>query len=209
MRTITKAGVVGAGLLAAWIGWGLHTRRSAERIPYESRETVDGVAIREYPETVVAETTARSQWIAFRRLFDYISGANEAREELAMTAPVRSNRGTAIEMTAPVRSTERGDEITMGFFLPPEYDPETAPRPTDGAVRLRTEPSRTVAAIEFSWYATDRRVEQYEKRLRSTLAAHGVTPTSEPSLLRYDDPWTPPFMRRNEVVVGVEHDGAN
>lgn len=204
MGKLAKAALLGAGVLGAWTAWGLYTTRTADRVPYEHVETIDSVEIREYPETVVAETTARNQWVAFRRLLDYISGSNEAREELAMTAPVETTRGTKIDMTAPVRTAERGDELAMGFYLPAEYDAASAPRPTDGAVRLRIEPKRTVAAVEFSWYATDTRVSRFERELLSTLKAHDVAPSGDPTLLRYNDPWTPPFMRRNEVVVEIE-----
>jgi hypothetical protein len=204
MGKLAKAALLGAGVLGAWTAWGLYTTRTAERVPYDHVTSIDDVEIREYPEAVVAETTARNQWVAFRRLLDYIAGSNETREELAMTAPVETTRGTTIDMTAPVRTAERGDEVEMAFSLPAEYDRETAPAPTDGAVRLRTEPERTVAALEFSWYATENRVSQFERQLRSTLEAHGVTPTGDTSLLRYNDPWTPPFMRRNEVIVAVD-----
>ena len=204
MGKLAKAALLGAGVLGAWTAWGLYTTRTADWVPYDHVKTIDGVEIRRYPETVVAETTARNQWVAFRRLLDYISGSNEAREELAMTAPVETSRGTKIDMTAPVRTAERGDEVAMAFYLPAEYDLETAPRPTDRAVTLRGEPARTVAAIEFSWYATESRVAHFEATLLSTLDAHDVTATGEPSLLRYNDPWTPPFMRRNDVIVDVE-----
>jgi hypothetical protein len=35
-----------------------------------------------------------------------------------------------------------------------------------------------------------------------------MTPRSEPGVALYDPPWTPPFMRRNEVMVEIVEGGA-
>jgi hypothetical protein len=205
MGTLKKAALVGGGLLGAWIAWGVYTSRSADRVPYTVVETIDGVEIREYPETVMAVTTAPDERTAFGRLFDYLSGANEAGESVAMTAPVRTTGGTELSMTAPVRSTRTADEqVEMAFYLPAALDPDSAPIPTDGAVELRTEPARTLAVSEFSWFATDGTVKRHERNLERTLAEGDVETIGEPVLLRYDDPMTPPFMRRNEIAVEVE-----
>ncbi|AWB27649.1 heme-binding protein [Halococcoides cellulosivorans] len=197
--------------LAGWIGWGLYSSRTAESIPYEHRETIDGVELREYPETVLVETTAPNQRAAFRRLFDYISGANQGDESISMTAPVETEGGTSISMTAPVRSAsadESGDGVRMAFYLPPEYGPDTAPVPTDSNVRLVVEPPKTVAVDQFSWYAPDWRVRRHARKLRATLDREGIDARSDYSLLRYNDPWTPPFMRRNEVAIDVADEGS-
>lgn len=123
-----------------------------------------------------------------------------------MTAPVETQNGTSISMTTPVRSEETetdADTIRMAFYLPSEYSPETAPEPTDPDVTLITEPQKTVAVDQFSWYAPEWRVERRTRELLSTLEREGLEPVGDPYLLRYNDPWTPPFMRRNEVAVEV------
>ncbi len=68
---------------------------------------------------------------------------------------------------------------------------------------LVTEPAKRVAVDRFSWYAPAWRVERRTRKLLSTLEREGVEPVGDPYLLRYDDPWTPPFMRRNEAAVAV------
>lgn len=206
MRPITKVAILGSsGLLAAWIAWGLYTKQSAETVPYETEATVDSVEIRRYPATVIAETTARNQMTAFRRLFDYISGSNEGAESVSMTAPVKSTSGTSISMTAPVRTESADQDLTrMGFYLPASDDMESAPKPTDADVNLQEEPPRTMAVMQFSWYAPEWRVRNYRSRLLDTLEEEGYEPAGEPFLFRYNDPWTPPFMRRNEVAVPLE-----
>lgn len=211
MRTTTKVALLGGGVVfGAWIAWGLYSGRSSESVPYEQVRTVDGVELRRYPETVLVETSAGDQYTAFRRLFEYISGENESTESVSMTAPVAtrgSGSGTPISMTAPVRSrhsAERDGHLRMAFYLPPEYGPGNAPVPTDPELRLVVEPARTLAVKRFSWYAPSWRVARQERALLSTLADRDVEPRGEPMLLRYDDPMTPPFLRRNEVAVRVD-----
>ncbi|WP_254536542.1 SOUL family heme-binding protein [Halomarina litorea] len=202
-RTAKWAGGIVGGTLTLWVGWGLYSIRSAERVDYESLETYGDVEVRQYPAVVLAETTAPSDGEAFRRLFDYITGANEGRAKISMTAPVRTG-GQKIAMTAPVQ-TERTDAgVRMGFYLPGDYAPESTPVPTDPSVSLTVEAPRTLAVLPFSWYATDGRTERRERRLLDTLADEGVEWRGDPFLLRYNDPYTPPFMMRNEVAVEVD-----
>ncbi|UPV75982.1 heme-binding protein [Halorussus limi] len=220
MRTRTKALLAGAGgLLAAWAGWGAYVDRTTERVPSDTVAEFDGVELRRYPRLVLAETTAPDEDAAFDRLFRYISGENETGEEVSMTAPVATKgttistatpsdrpAGEAISMTAPVRTTRDEGEVTMAFYLPADYDPGDAPIPTNPAVRLAVEPPRTIAVTRFSWYASDGRVRKHRESLLDALDARGIEPRTRPTLLQYDDPWTPPFMRRNEVAVEVDHE---
>jgi effector-binding domain-containing protein len=111
-------------------------------------------------------------------------------------------------MTAPVRTDRDGEGVRMEFVLPAEYTPETAPRPTDPRVELVIRPSRTIAALAFSGSAGDRKAKEIESKLLETLAEEGIEAIDEPTLLQYNDPYTPPFMRRNEVAVEVVADDA-
>jgi hypothetical protein len=116
--------------------------------------------------------------------------------------------GDEISMTSPARTTREESEVTMAFYLPADYDPGDAPIPTNTAVRLAVEPARTLAVTRFSWYATEGRIETYREKLLDALDARGIEPRTRPTLLQYDDPWTPPFMRRNELAVEVDHETA-
>ena len=210
------ASLAGVGLLA-WTGWGIYVNRTTERVPFTAIEQVGNVEIREYPETVVVATHAETGERAFRRLFEYIDGANRASESVSMTAPVSTNGERAtpddsnsetgseeVSMTAPVRTDRDGERIRMQFFLPSEYTAETAPRPTDPAVELVIRPPRTVAALGFSGFARDRTTKKSESELLDTLDESGIETIGEVTLLQYNDPYTPPFMRHNEVAVSVD-----
>jgi hypothetical protein len=93
----------------------------------------------------------------------------------------------------------------MAFYLPAEYDYDSAPRPTDDEVRLVEQPGRTLAVLPFSWWTTDGRVARKTRELLAALddADDGVVQVGEPFLMRYDGPGTPPFLRTNEVAVEV------
>lgn len=207
MGPLTKTILVGGGVVfAGWIGWGIYSAGKAKPVPYEQLRTLNGSELRRYPQTVLVETTAPNQRIAFRRLFRYISGANQGNESISMTSPVETQAGESLAMTTPVRSEATGidtETIRMAFYLPAEYSPETAPEPTEADVTLVTEPQKTVAVNQFSWYAPEWRVTRRTQKLLSALEREDIEPEGDPYLLRYNDPWTPPFMRRNEVAVEV------
>ena len=190
---------VAIGLLAAWIGWGLYVLATTKRIDYTLVRTVDSVEVRRYPRLVLVETTADSGRTAFGRLYRYLTGANETHEELPMTAPVRTH--SAARPAGSPGWPGASHDVTMGFFLPQEYDTEASPQPTDETVTLTIEEPRTIAVRSFSWYATPERIERYTDELLEALEGHGLETAGEPFVLRYADPLTPPFLRRNEIAV--------
>ncbi|WP_049999041.1 SOUL family heme-binding protein [Halococcus sediminicola] len=223
-----RLGIVGVaavgGVVGVWSAFGLLRSRSVERVGYTVERTIDDrTEIRRYPELTRVETTGSSNREAFRRLFEYLQGANASRSEVAMTAPVRTGEdgetsekvpmtapvhtdtGESVSMTAPVR-TDKDEEngVRMGFYLPEKYTPNTAPQPTDPDVSLAVEPPRSVATRRFSWWATDWRTSRQQSKLLDTLADTEVQPTGEPFVLGYDDPSTPPFLRTHEAAVDVE-----
>lgn len=101
-------------------------------------------------------------------------------------------------MTAPVITDEK-----MSFILPKGMSPEDAPTPDGQTIDFSTVPARQLAALQFSWWTTPERVEAKTEVLLEVLRGNGIETRGRPSLMRYNDPWTPPFMRRNEVAIEV------
>ena len=93
--------------------------------------------------------------------------------------------------------------MEVAFVLPVEYSWETAPQPTDPRVSLRLVPERTVAAVRFSGTWDEDRFASRENYLRTQLAKHGLQPVGDAVYARYNPPFTPWFMRRNEVMIPV------
>jgi hypothetical protein len=155
-------------------------------------EKLGDVELRQYGPLVQARTSmppGRSSSSGFRQLADYIFGGN-AREQ-------------SIAMTAPVEQTLQDDGGYMAFTMPAEHALEDLPQPDDDAVSLHAVPARTVAAISFSGWATSGKVEAMTGELLDTLEQHGIEPQGPPSLNQYNPPWTPPWKRRNEIVVEI------
>jgi len=197
------AGAVGltAAVVVAWDAWARFAQSDVETVPYTVIEREGAFELREYPDVVVARTVADSQREAFRRLFDYIDGANERDRDVAMTAPVATTPGVDVAMTAPVATEPTDVGVEMSFFLPATYTLDGAPEPTDDRVELDVVEHRRVAAARFSWFATESRVNSARRRLERALASRGLDAAGDHELHRYDDPRTPPWQRRNEVVV--------
>jgi hypothetical protein len=219
---VRKSTAVAAGLLgavAAVGAWNRYRQYTTEEVPYTTVARVGDVELRRYPATVLVETVAESEGEAFGRLFRYLKGANGGEDSLAMTAPVAMpDRGAELSMTAPVEVEKPGrslsmttpveqdagdDGVRMAFYLPDEYDLESAPHPTDERVHLVVVPERTLAVRQFSWRATDERVARETVRLLATLDHAAIEAVDEPFYMGYDAPFTLPFLRRNEVAVEV------
>jgi hypothetical protein len=139
-------------------------------------------------------------------LFDYIGGANQGSRSIAMTAPVMQERSTGekIPMSKPVLQQQAQEVNRVAFVLPAGFTSENAPAPENPHILLREIPSRKLAVLRFSSYATEARVAAKGEKLIALLARDGLRPTGGLLAAYYNPPWTPPFMRRNEIMVEVE-----
>jgi hypothetical protein len=166
---------------------------SIEEPEYELIDTVSKVEIRQYAPSIQAVTNLagnKESSGGFRRLAGFIFGGND--------------NGQSISMTAPVQETLGVDEPKMAFTMPKEFTLESLPNPKDSSISLFEVPSRTMAVVRFSGWATSGKVKRYTKKLKSMLAENGVDVSGEISLNQYNPPWTLPFMRRNEIMLEIE-----
>ena len=193
-------------------------RSGLEQPHYEVVEVLSkSLEIRRYGSRLAIETTvpggdtSKARRRAFRRLFNYISGANSPGRKITMTAPVEtalgaSGSGVKVAMTAPVETAVSKHHTLMRFFLPSGLSTETAPRPTDPQVRVVTVPEQTLAALSFTGLASEGSLATQKNRLTADLASTHWEARGAVTAYFYDPPWTLPFLRRNEVVV-VVHGG--
>ena len=202
-----------AGLTQGCTVFGI--RSGTEEPPYEEIARLrGGVEVRAYPSRLYAEASAPADAdtprnAAFRKLFGYITGDNQGAEKIAMTIPVETTEpadGLEIDMTAPVETAEEPDgAMRMRFFLPRRFTAETAPRPTDPAVRIGEIPAQTMAVLRFSGTTRESAVAAKKRELMRVLeAAPDWRPTGPVRAYFYDPPWTLPFLKRNEAAVPVE-----
>ncbi|MGD0805347.1 MAG: heme-binding protein [Candidatus Bathyarchaeia archaeon] len=162
---------------------------------YEVTRKLDDVEIRKYPSIFLA--TAKGDADLFSLLFRYISGANRGSKKISMTAPVITPE--KIAMTSPVFT----DADSMSFIVPSMYTRETVPEPTDPHITIQEQPARSMAVLRFSGWARNDTIEKKKKILLDTLHKNNIEPKGEVVLMRYNPPFTPWFLRRNEVAVEV------
>lgn len=168
----------------------------------------NGIELRQYDAYLTAETEIRAVNsdqagnLAFKRLGGYIFGDNRSKQSIAMTAPVSQARSEKIEMTAPVSQAAIREGVwRVSFVMPKKYTLQTLPVPNDPAVYFKTVPARKVLAIRFSGRWTDASFRRHEAELLTALEKHGLNGVGDPWTARYDPPFMPAFMRRNEVMV--------
>lgn len=185
--------------------------RAVEQAVY-SVERADGAyELRAYAPRVVAELQLEGSFEdvgneAFEPLAAYIGGANRSRTSIAMTAPVTQEPGSeTIAMTAPVTQEGDGASYRICFVMPAGATLATLPEPTDPRVVLREEPPRTMAAIRYRGTWSEARYREHLELLETWMSAQGLEASgAAPVWARYDPPFMPWFLRRNEVLIEVK-----
>ena len=144
---------------------------------------------------------------AFNALAGYIFGKNSVQEKMAMTTPVLST-------TDPSSSRRK-----MSFVMPSRFWKDknfaSAPKPIDASVSVEglggglVADSSTIAVKWFGGFASAAEVSRQSAALIAGLQSEGqsdwemVNPNASPFLMQYNDPFQPPWKRRNEVAVPV------
>ena len=187
-------------------------RSGYEQAPYAVIDRVaERTEVRRYPPQVIAEAIVEApdersgRRTAFRALFDYISGANRSQAKISMTAPVETAKPSeTIAMTVPVETpAQAAGRYAMRFFLPAEYDLQSAPQPIDPRVRVLEMPERTLAVLRFTGSRDAQNVAHHLADLEAIVKGSRWPAVGETTTMFYDPPWTIPFLRRNEVAVPV------
>jgi len=201
-------------LFTSWVVAGYLPTRNIETPAYRVVETRSDYQIRGYASYIVAETQQKgsqkeSRSGGFRELFRYITGDNIAAAKIAMSAPVLQSGeapGEKISMSAPVIKQGEGGSSCIAFVMPKGSRLEELPRPKSTAVRLRVVPAGSFAVVTFSGSPTDAKIKAKTEELLAALARDGRVERAAPQVALYNPPWTPPFMRRNEVMVEINLD---
>jgi hypothetical protein len=199
-------------LFALWVLSGYIPTMNIKTPAYTIIEKKSGYEIRRYVSYIVAETHQKGSQKeslsgGFRELFRYISGNNTARSKVAMTSPVlqpAESGGQKIPMSAPVIKQGEGGSSVIAFVMPAGIPLEELPQPDSPIIMLKVVPPKIVAAITFSGYATGDKIRDNSEKLLSALKRDNRHILSAPQIALYNPPWTPSFMRRNEVMVEIE-----
>jgi len=188
----------------------VHTAMATEEAKYQVITKDGAFELREYRPQLLAEVTMSGSIEeagdrAFRPLFNYISGENQSQADIAMTAPVGLKAaGEEIAMTAPVGQEKRGTNgWAVSFMMPDTYTIDTLPRPTNPDITIREVPARRMAAVRYSGRWTSEKYYTNLEKLKQWIAEQKLIITGEPVWARYNAPFVPWFLRRNEVLIPV------
>ena len=124
----------------------------------------------------------------FSILGGYIFGKNEKKEQISMTSPVKM-------------SLE--EEMIVQFLVPKNFTKENLPKPDNSSIEFIEIPEKKMAAITFSGWANDKKIEKYKLQLIALLDKYQIKYTNNFSLLGYNPPFEL-FFRKNEIIVELD-----
>ena len=144
--------------------------------------------VRMYPAHMLAQVDAAGPFFeagnrGFRPLIRYITAS-----DISMTAPV-------------IQAPGGGTGYTVSFVMP--AGATSVPAPSDPSVRTVEVPERRVAARQFRGGSNETRYQQNADALEAALARDGVATDGPVYFARYDPPWKPGFLKRNEALVAI------
>ena len=180
------------GMMAAWY----LVPKFLETPAYKVVEKDRNIEVRYYESMLlqsvkVSGNQYKSLRQGFRPLVNYIGAKGREGEKISMTAPVMQSLGNT------------NNEWVVSFSMPLKYSKKTLPEPNNKQVYSEQLKPIMAAVIRFSG-KTDRSgslIKEKEKTLLNWLKNRDFKIVSKPKYLFYNDPSTPGFLRRNEVMV--------
>ena len=169
----------------------INGQRNIERYPYVVKTKYKRFEIRNYETTLFTSVRLSTKGYknssskGFSILAGYIFGNNERNEKISMTSPV---------------SMSLGDSMTMMFMVPKKLNKSMLPKPNQTGIEFKEEPAKTLAAIQFSGWANDAKIEKYKQNLKAALNKEGIQYSDKFYFFGYNAPFEI-FNRKNEVLV--------
>ena len=165
------------------------SRKGSESAPNRVISRDGHFELRDYPSLTIVETSMDGDsGTSFQRLFRYISGAN--------------SDGEKIPMTTPVFMAGEEQSRSMSFVMPANM--KSAPEPKDPVLRVTTIPAGRFAVFGFSGSRSAESESNALAQLEAWMKKSGIVSSGKPLFGYFDPPWTPPFLRRNEVMLRVD-----
>jgi effector-binding domain-containing protein len=160
-----------------------------EEVNYKTVKKNEVYEIREYSVRIAIETEISNQGRGFRKLFNYISGNNEANEE--------------IKMTTPVTQIKKNGNMTMQFYLPSKFNKDNVPSPFNSDVKILNIKGGYYAVIVYSGRTSDKNFNKHKSILENELKKDDISILSPPIRATYNRPFTIPMLRRNEAMFEI------
>ena len=188
--TILLAIVLPIALGAFWLVG--NSRAAVESPEYKVVRAEKSFEIRDYPALTVATTPMEDDGMngGFGQLFRFITGKNEGAEK--------------IEMTSPVLIDTAKDKRTMSFIMPKKTVEKGVPKPAGESVSLGRLEAARFAVLRFDGGRSAENEKAAIGKLKAWLDEQKIAGKGDPMFAYYDPPWTPTFMRRNEVLIRID-----
>ena len=159
--------------------------------------------LRQYPKYLVAQVTYENIDMepamnkAFHDLAGFIFGDNTA---------VDGSGSVKIPMTSPVITEQIGErKYKVSFVMPHHYTAETLPVPNNDQISiLYVEPQEMAAVSWKGAVPSEKHVAEKTAELESIIDHNSFDHVGNAMLFEYDPPFTPSWMRNNEVLYKVE-----
>ncbi len=161
-----------------------------EEAPYNIVHETDIYEIRKYSDRLAVQVINKGDNNSFRKLFNYISGSNNASEKIAMTIPVTQ--------------TKKNDKFFMQFYLPSKFTKETIPIPSNPDIEITTIQEGYYAVLQFSGRSSDKNFEKHSQILKQKLTEDKITIIGSFIRATYNSPFTLPILRRNEAMFSID-----
>lgn len=191
VKNYLRIGIAAAALIAA--PFTMAGREDYESPDYKVVKNEGAFELRDYPAMIVATASMKregdTQNSAFRGLFRYISGGNEAEQKIAMTTPVFT--------------TPEADGSAMSFVVPKEVAKAGAPKADNPEIQVVERSAGRFAVYRYSGRWTEANDSAARAKLEGWLKEQGLESKGAIEKASYDPPFTLPFLRRNEVMVRV------
>jgi hypothetical protein len=154
--------------------------------------------LRNYKEFIIAETKLNGSFDSasrqgFRRVASYIFGGNKSLD----------GSSEKIQMTAPVTVTSEKSSWKLHFVMPKNYSLSDLPSPNDENVKIRVVPNHLAAVVIFSGWTTESKLNEKNAELESWITNQDLEIIGPAQVARYNDPFTLPWLRRNEIIIQV------
>ncbi len=202
--------IIGLALLGS-SAWGMMKVFSKyEQASYQIAESNGRFEIRDYAPMIVAQgefTGERNEAIdkGFIVVAGYIFGKNISTQKIAMTTPVMQQSSEKIPMTVPVMQAKgQNNSWTLSFVMPSKYTLQTLPIPNNPDIKLKELPAKRFAVIRFSGMWTKANLNKRTSNLQEFIKSKNLVIVSEPVYAFFNPPWTPWFLRRNEIMIEVK-----
>jgi hypothetical protein len=172
----------------------INAQRTIERYPYVVVKKHKQFEIRNYETTLFTSVKLSTKGYkssaskGFSILAGYIFGNNERNEKISMTSPV---------------SMSLEDSMTMMFMVPKKFNKDNLPKPNQSGIEFKEEPAKTMAAVRFSGWANESKIEKYKQQLISALDAEGIKYVNRFYFFGYNAPYEL-FNRKNEILVELQ-----